>query len=88
MRCLNSSSNRHTNLKQIEITAMLVYSFSALIETAMRVEPRPSKQHVIVCDNVLSSKHMLKEIMVVFHLLFRGRLKVKPVFMHAHVDEA
>ncbi len=83
---LNATENWHTDLRHNPVLAAFMSNFSTMIEVAMRLEMRPNVQHVIVCDYVMSAKHMLL-IMLVFELLFKGRNGNFGVFMHLCVNE-
>ncbi|KAK0888904.1 hypothetical protein LTR91_023581 [Friedmanniomyces endolithicus] len=85
--CLNASGNWHTNLRQNPVLAMFMSNFSTMIEVAMRLESRPAIQYIILCDSVLSAKHMLL-VMLVFQLLFKDSSQGHSVFMYMCVDEA
>jgi pentose-5-phosphate-3-epimerase len=85
--CLNSMIGRRLILRHNLSLAMFMSNFSTLIEVAMRVETRPNVQHIIVCDHVVSNKHLVL-IMLVFQLLFKDANKDHSAFLHICVDEA
>jgi pentose-5-phosphate-3-epimerase len=85
--CLNSISGRNTTLRHNPSLAMFMSNFSTLIEVAMRLEARPNVQHIIVCDHMVSNKHLVL-VMLVFQLLFRTANKEHSVFIHICVDAA
>ncbi|KAK1807498.1 hypothetical protein LTR12_018156 [Friedmanniomyces endolithicus] len=85
--CLDTSGNWHTNLRQNPVLAMFMSNFSTMIEVAMRLESRPAILYIILCDSVLSAKHMLL-VMLVFQLLFKDSNQGHSVFMYMCVDEA
>lgn len=84
--CLNSVKGRSTVLRSNPSLAMFMSNFSTLIEVAMRLESRPSIQHIIVCDRMESNKHLVL-VMLVFQLLFRDVNKDHSVFIHICVSE-
>ncbi|KAK5162694.1 uncharacterized protein LTR77_011247 [Saxophila tyrrhenica] len=83
---LNAPQNWYTSLRHNPVLAVFMSNVSTMIEVAMRLKTRPNIQHVIVCDCVMSVKHMLL-IMVVFQLLFKDENENDSVFMHLCVDE-
>ncbi|KXT06127.1 hypothetical protein AC578_1274 [Pseudocercospora eumusae] len=66
---INTCVDMYTNLRQNPTLAMFMSNFSTMMEVRIRSKISLNTKHVIVCSNLMSTKHLCL-IMALFKLLF------------------